>query len=298
MNQIDIVIPDGSMQEVIAGLLEKAGLPVMVEKKRTKKGKAVGVDWIKCIAFQRPQEIPVYLKNGHFDVAIVGEDWLKNWDYDLPVLLKLPIGGRNGKPVKIVLAVNQDSAFQQAEDLPRYCEVATEYVELAQSFFSEKGRSDIQVNRSWGNTETKIQFGATAIIDVTESGDSLKENNLKIICEIMESQTVIVANPKSLADKIKQPHIDCFVRLINGAYQASKYVLLAANVPKQKLNKASKIIGGLKGPTCSCLKDIKGWFALQSFVPRKDEQKIIFELLQIGVTDVAIISRDVPSIMS
>lgn len=296
MSQIDIVVPDGSMQEVIVGLFAKAGLPVVVEKRRTKEGK-VGVDWIKSVAFQRPQEIPVYLKNGHFDIAIVGEDWLKNWNYDLPVLLTLPIGGRKGKPVKIVLAVDQDSAFQ-VEDLPRYCEVATEYVELAQRFFSEKERSDIQVIRSWGNTETKIQFGAAAIVDVTESGDSLKENNLKIIQEIMESQTVIVANPKSLADKTKQPYIDYFVRLINGAYQASKYVMLVANVPKRLLNDATRIIGGLKGPSCQPLKEVSGWFALQSFALREDEQKIIFELLQIGVTDVAIISRDIPSIMT
>lgn len=298
MSQIDIVIPDGSMQEVIAGLLAKAGLSVMVEKKRTKEGKVIGVDWIKRVAFQRPQEIPVYLKNENFDVAIVGEDWLKNWDYNLPVLLKLPIGGRGGKPVKIVLAVSQDSDFKTVEDLPQGAEVATEYVQLAQKFFSSIGRNDINIVLSCGNTEDKIRFGATAIVEVTESGDSLKENNLKIICEIMESQTVIVTNPKSLADKTKQPYIDYFVRLINGAYQASKYVSLAANVPKNVLDEAASIIGGFKGPSCSPIYGKEGWFVLKSFVPQEDEQKIIFKLLQIGVTDVAIISRDVPLIMS
>jgi len=296
MSQIDIVVPDGSMQEVIVGLFAKAGLPVAIEKRRTKEGK-VGVDWIKRVAFQRPQEIPNYLKNGHFDVAIVGEDWIANWGYEFPVLLKLPIGRSGNKPVKIVLAVNQASDFRRVEELPQNCEVATEYVQLVQRFFIDLGRNDIKVVPSFGNTEHKIGFGATAIVDVTESGDSLKENQLKIICEIMESNTVVVANPESFADESKQPYIDCFIRLINGAFQASKRVMLVANVPENVLDEASRIIGGLKGPSCSPLVGVKGWFALQSVVAREDEQKVIFELLQIGVTDI-LVNRDIPLIMS
>ncbi|MBI4653198.1 ATP phosphoribosyltransferase [Candidatus Kuenenbacteria bacterium] len=211
--RIKIVVPDGSMQEVVMGLFAKAGLSVVIEKKRTKKGVVRGVEWIESVAFQRPQEIPEYLNDEFFDVAIVGEDWLKNWDYNLPVLLKLPIGGRSGKPVKIVLVVSQDSNFQRLEDLPLGCKIATEYVELVQRFFAEKRRSDIQVIRSWGNTENKIEFGVTAIVDVTESGESLKENRLRILAEIMESNTIIVANSKSFADESKKPYIDCFVRL-------------------------------------------------------------------------------------
>ena len=296
MNQIDIVVPDGSMQEVIISLFAKAGLPVVIEKRRTKEGK-VGVDWIKRVAFQRPQEIPHYLRGGHFDIAVVGEDWIANWGYDFPVLLKLPIGRSGKKTAKIVLAVNQDSAFRKAEELPQDCEVATEYVQLVQRFFASLGRKDIKVVPSFGNTEHKIGFGATAIVDVTESGNSLTENQLVNIAEIMESNTVIVANPESLIDESKRLYIDCFVRLINGAFQASKHVLLVANVPEDVLDKASRIIGGLKGPSCSPLTGVKGWFALQSVVARENEQKVIFELLQIGVTDI-LVNRDIPLIMS
>ena len=296
MNQIDIVVPDGSMQEVIIGLFAKAGLPVVVEKRRTKEGR-VGVDWIKRVAFQRPQEIPQYLKNGHFDIAIVGEDWIANWGYEFPVLLKLPIGRSGNKPVRIVLAVSQDRELYDIEDLDENCEVATEYVQLVKRFFSEKERSDIKVIPSYGNTERKIRFGASAIVDVTESGDSLMANGLKIIYQIMESNTVIVANPKSFADESKKPYIDCFARLINGAFQASKYVMLVANVPKNVIDDASRIIGGLKGPSCSPLIGVESWFALQSVVPKEKEQQIIFNLLQVGVTDV-IVNRDIPMIMS
>lgn len=295
MSQIDIVVPDGSMQEVVTGLFAKAGLPIIVEKKRTKQGR-VEVDWIKRVAFQRPQEIPHYLNRGHFDVAIVGEDWIANWGYEFPILLQLPIGRGGNKPVKIVLAADQKNNFQSVEDLPRNCEVSTEYVELVKNYFADYKRDDIKVVPSYGNTEHKILFGATAIVDVTESGDSLEENKLKIISEIMESNTVIVANSASLADEFKRPYIDCFTRLIEGAFQASKYVMLIANVPGKTLDDASRIIGGLKGPSCSPLIGTQGWFALQSIVAREDEQKIIFNLLQIGVTDI-VVNRDIPLIM-
>lgn len=294
MNSIDIVVPDGSMQEAVTSLLSRAGLTVTVPSKRVKEGK-VSVEWIKRIAFQRPQEIPHYLNNGHFDVAIVGEDWIANWGYDFPVLLKLPIGRSGNKPVRIVLAVKQDNDICRATDLPKGCEVATEYVQLTKSFFAKIGRLDVIVVPSYGNTEHKVRFGATAIVDVTESGESLQENHLKVIEGIMESNTVIVANPTSFADETKQSYIDCFVRLINGAFQSSKYVMLIANVPEEVLNEASSIIGGLKGASRSTIGN--RWFALQSIVLKTSEQDVIFKLLQIGVTDIVVI-RDIPLIMS
>jgi len=293
---IRIVVPDGSMQKTVVSMFAKAGLLIIIEKKRTKEGKVAEVNWIESIALQRPQEISHYITHGHFDVGIVGEDWIANWGHKLPVLLSLPIGRGGNKPVKIILAVSENSPYQRIRDLPQGCEIATEYIQLAQRWLAENGRPDIVVIPSYGNTEHKIRFGATAIIDVSESGESLKENRLRVLCQIMESSTVVVANPESLADKTKQPYIDLFVRLIRGAYQASQYVMLTANVPERALKKASEIIGGLKGPSCSPL-TIKGWFALQSVVPKIDEKDIMFRLLQIGVTDIVVV-RNIPTIMT
>lgn len=294
MEPISIVMPDGSMQEIIINLLARAGLPITFKKRRVKEGQ-VNVGWIKQIAFQRPQEIPHYLKHGHFDVAIVGEDWIANWGFEFPHLFELPIGRSGNKSVKIVLAVRQGSKIRAIEDFPQECEVATEYVQLAERFFAKKNRQDIIVTPSYGNTEHKIEFGAIAIIDVTESGDSLREHQLEIIYEIMESHTVVVANPQSLSDEAKNPYIDCFVKLVKGAYQASQYVLFMANVPESVIEKAVRIMDGLKGASRSVIKD--GWFALQSFILRSNEQDVIFKLLQIGVTDIAVI-REIPLIMS
>lgn len=294
MKPLNIVIPDGSMHEAIIRLLEKAGFLVVVEKRRTKEGKTA-VPWISRIAFQRPQEIPHYLHHGHFDIAIVGEDWIANWGYEFPVLLKLPIGRRGNKPVRVVLAVSQTSGIKTVDDLPHGCEVATEYVQLTQQFFAGKNRTDILVTPSFGNTEHKVAFGASAIVDVTESGESLTENSLVVIAELMESNTVLVAKQTSYSDKEKRPYLDCLTALLKGAHQASQYVLLIANVPEKAIGKASTIIGGLKGASRSPLM-VEGWFALQSIVPREKEQDIIFQLLQIGVTDI-IVNRDIPLIM-
>jgi|SRR3989338_1755816 len=299
MSQIQIVVPDGSMQDVISGLFAKAGLPVTVQNKRTKQG-FVDVEWIERVIFQRPQEIPIYLNGGHFDVAIVGEDWIANWGMQsrFKVLAQLPVGRGGNRPVRIVLAVPETSGVQRAVDLPLGCEVATEYVQLTQAFFKSKGRRDIRVVPSFGNTEHKIGFGATAIVDVTESGNSLRENRLRVISEIMKSNTVIVANFKSYRDKSKRPYIDCFASLVYGAYQASLYVSLTANVPNGMLDQASDIMGGLTGPNCSpCIGKGAGWFTLQSTVPCTEEQSIIFKLLQIGVKGIRV-DRNFPLIMS
>ncbi len=294
---ISVVVPDGSMQPVVMDLLAKAGMPVKVSK-RSKEGKIEG-GWIDKFFFQRPQEIPLYLNAGNFDLAIVGEDWIANWGFKFPVLLKLPIGqSGNRKPVKIVLAVSQDSGLTLLQNFPQGSEVATEYVELAKRYFANRCRSDIRVMPSYGNTEQKIRFGATAIIDVTETGESLRENNLVIIDEIMESNTVLVANPASLNNEYIKPNMDLFTELVKGAFEASGYVLVVSNVPEKVLKKVSRILGGLKGPSCSPLIGKgKGRFALQSVIPREKEQEVVRNLRQIGVTDIFVI-RDIPLIMS
>jgi len=252
---------------------------------------------VEQFAFNRPYDIPRRLNQGQFDVAIVGEDWIANWGFEFPVLLTLPVGRSGNKPVRIVLAVSLDSNINTIMELPIGCEVATEYVQLAKSFFASLERDDIRVEYSPGNTEDKIRFGSDAIIDVTESGNSIRDNDLMVIYEIMKSSTVIVANLESYADTEKLTYIDHFVRLVKGAYQASLYVMMTANVPRSVLDAASGIIGGLKGPSCSPLCGQEDWFALHSIIPRETEQSVIFDLLQIGVTDI-IVNREISLIMT
>lgn len=294
MSQISLVLPDGSMQDVIEKLMARAGLPVVVERRQKKSGR-VPVDWISQVFFQRPQEIPIYLAGGHFDAAIVGEDWIRNWDYNFPVLQTLAIGRGGNKSVRIVVAIGKESGIRTIQDLPQGCEIATEYAQLAERFFAEVNRTDIVITSSYGNTEGKTKYGATGVVEVVESGDSLIANDLVEIHEIMISNTVVVANSESYADEGKRPYIDCFSRLIGGANRAMQYVMIIANVPDNFVETASRIMGGLKGPSCSML-TVPGWVALQSIVPRQDEHKIIFNLLNIGVTDI-LVNREIALVM-
>jgi ATP phosphoribosyltransferase len=295
MNPISIVVPDGSMQEKITGYLKRSGLGISFKSERVKEAQ-VGVDWISKLMFQRPQEIPLYLDAGYFDAAVVGEDWIENWNLEFPVLYKMPIGRGGGKPIKVVLAVKNTSGINSIAGLPKGCGVATEYIRLAERFFLDADRPDIRILPSAGNTESKFEFGATAIIDVTETGKSLIANGCKIIFQIMESSTVIVANPKSLEDPEKTVYINRFVRLVQGAYQASQFILLIANVSEKLKIQTVRIMGGLKGPTCSPLLGRQGWYALQSIVSREREVEIKSSLLDIGVDDIVVLETS--SIMS
>lgn len=296
MDKIDIVLPDGSMMEKIMDLFLRAGMPITLKSKRTKEA-IVDSKFIGRIVFQRPQEIPELIEKGLFDAGFVGQDWIKESMVILPKLLSLPMGRKLDAPVKIVLAARQRDSFKHVDDLPPNCRVATEYVKLAKNFFYEKGRPDIQVIASYGNTEHKIGLGlADAIVDVVESGESLKENGLEIVQEIMDSNIVLAANPNSYADQNKRLRLKHLAKIINGAFQASRHVLLVANAPKELQKKASNIMAGLKGPTRSKLVYPKGWVALQSVVLRENEESIIYELDKIGVEDIFVI-RDIPMLM-
>lgn len=294
MTEISVVVPDGSMQETINRLMTGAGFFVKIEKMRTGRGVVPNVDWICDVSIQRPQEIPTFLERGIFDIGFAGQDWMAERESNLLVLLEMPIGRGGNSPVKIVLAVKERSGFHCPEDLQGRI-VATEYVELTKRFFLKKGVG-VEVFRSYGKTENKINLRvADAIVDVTESGDSLRENGLIVIGELMTSSTVIAVSPNAFADGNKRPFLECFARLIEGAFVAERYVLITANVPEKKLKEAGAIMGGLKSP--SCLKTLNDdWFALQAVVLRENEADIIFRLLEIKVDDI-FVTRDIPLVM-
>jgi len=300
-DRLNIVAPDKSMEGRVKELFQKSGLPISFEKERSNIGKVAG-RWINKVVFERPQEIPELIAAGYFDVAIVGEDWIADWGYEFPVLLSMAIGRSKNQAVRIVLAVPKscevkDCMGRPAYDVPYAGVVFTEYVRLTKKYFESIGRSDVKIKASHGNTEAKVRYGADGIVDVTETGASLEANGLIVISTLMESNTVIIANPDSLADEEKKQRIEWFVRLIKGAYAAIAYMKIIANVPEEILKQAAEIVGGLKGPTCAPIYGKEGWFALSAIVPKSQWDRISFELLQIGVTDI-IPKWDIPCIMT
>lgn len=198
MNKLKIAVPDGSMEKRILDLFESAGIAIKIENERQKIG-TVDCPMIECITFMRPQEIPIYLEKGYFDMAIVGEDWLMNWQSSAKTLTRLPVARKTLQPVRVVLVVEEKSNCTSIETLKKSAKIATEYVELAKQIVSERGRNDIEIIRSYGGTERKVKFGADAVIDITETGESLVANKLKIVEELMQSYTVIVLR-KDLCD--------------------------------------------------------------------------------------------------
>lgn len=191
MNKLKIAVPDGSMEKRIMDLFESAGIAIKIENERQKIG-TVDCPMIESITFMRPQEIPIYLEKGYFDMAIVGEDWLTNWQSGAKILTRLPVARKTLQPVRVVLVVEEKSDCISVETLKKNAKIATEYVELAKQIVAERGRNDIEIIRSYGGTERKVKFGADAVIDITETGESLVANKLKVIEELMQSYTVIV----------------------------------------------------------------------------------------------------------
>lgn len=300
MTAIRVVVPNGSMKKTVELLLERAGLIPVIEDSRLGEGHFKDVDWVEMVAFQRPYNIPQRLARGQFDLGIVGQDWIANWGLEsqLPVQLVLPIARSSNQPVGIVLAVKEGTGFDSAGDLPEGCTVATEYEALVRRFFDEIGRDDVHVSYSPGDTEDRIDWGeADAVVDVVESGASLRARGLKVIHKLMDSSTVIVANPRSLQDEEKATSISCFTALLRGAYQASTHVVLKANVPKGVLNEAAEIMGGLKGPTCSIIFGNDKWMALESVVEAARELEVLIGLRALGVTGI-IVNRTTAMIMS
>lgn len=287
MRRLKLVGPDGSMFEWLKELFRAMGMTIVMKSARTKEG-SIQSSLIESVMIQRPQEIPLLLQAGYFDIGITGEDWLTNWGLKLKILLTIPVGRNGNGAVKIVLAVRKDSGINSARDLPRSCTIATEYVQLAKRYLKKIGRTDVRIMPSFGNTEQKLQFGATAIIDVTESGESMRANNIAIIETIMTSAMAIVVKPKIMNDPEMRSQIECFVRLAEGVQRAQNYVRIEANVPEELIDEASQIIGGMKGATISPL-SVANWFALVGYVEKVREHQVIFALTQIGVLDVAVI---------
>ncbi len=177
-------------------------------------------------SFHVVEEIPQLIDNGWFEVGITGADWVANWGIPLTSLYEIPCGRASNKPIRIVLAVAESSPYSSVCDLPVGCTIATEYMRLTQRYLAHRLRDDICLQQSFGNTEQKVSFGASAIVDVTETGISLRSNGLRVIEILFESAMVIVAHPTAYSNDLRRRNIKRLVnRIAIGAtdYEAKDY---------------------------------------------------------------------------
>jgi len=230
----------------------------------------------------RPQEIPVYVAEGLFDIGITGRDWIEETSSNVVSLGELKYSKVTDNPVRIVVAVAQDSPAQSVEDLGAGVRVSTEYPELTKRFFAARGvQADIRL--SYGASEAKIPDIADCVVDITETGRALRAAGLRVIDTILTSYTELIAHPEAAENPQKRHAMSQLLTLLNGTLEARGRVLVKLNVSEAQLEAVLKVLPSAKSPTVSRL--ASGDYAVESVVPKQTINVLIPDLKDAGATD-------------
>jgi ATP phosphoribosyltransferase len=281
---LKMVIPKGSLEGTTMELLEAADLKVR------RGGEREYHAWIddprvEEVSILRPQEIPKYVEEGLFDLGITGYDWICEQGAEVVEVAELPYSKMDvGTTVKLVLAVAGASGWERVEDLPEGARVSTEYPNLVRRYFEEKGKK-VRVYLSYGATEAKIPEIADAIVELTETGSTLRKHGLRIIDVVLESTTRLVTNREAWSDPEKRKVIEELRILILGALQARGKVLIKFNVSGAKLEAVVKELPSLKSPTVSKLFS-SDYYAVESVVQKAGINLLIPRLVEKGAEDI------------
>jgi ATP phosphoribosyltransferase len=276
MNKLVLGLPKGSLQESTFAMMRKAGFTI-------RAGSRSYIPQIDDEEIEarliRAQEISRYVENGMLDIGLTGHDWIKENGSDVVEVAELVYAKQGLRPVRWVLAVPEDSPVQSVQDLQGK-RIATEAVGISRRYLEEKG-VDAEVEFSWGATEVKAPELVDAIIEITETGSSLRANDLRIVETVLESTTRVIANKKSWDDEWKRSKIDKIVLLLHGALAAETRVLLKMNVRENQIEAIVGILPSLHAPTLNKLSD-SGWYSIESVVEEKIVREIIPELKSAG----------------
>ncbi len=276
MNKIKLGLPAGSLQNTTLEIFKKAGYNIQVGDRSYYP--YVDDEEIECV-LMRAQEIPKYVEEQVLDVGLTGKDWINETAADVKEITDLSYSKRGLRPVRLVLAVPNDSEIKCVEDLEGK-RIATELVESTRRYLKEKGVS-ASVSFSWGATEVKPPLLADAIAELTETGRSLKANQLRIIETILVSTPRIIMNHASYKDAWKKKKVDRMVTLLKGALLAEQKVMLKMNVHSSNLEKVIELLPALRKPTISNLVSDE-WVAVESVVEEKRVRTLICELQEAG----------------
>ncbi|MGH1490649.1 MAG: ATP phosphoribosyltransferase [Acidimicrobiales bacterium] len=281
---LKLVLPKGSLEKATMELFEAADLPV-------KRSSAVDYSAtirdprVAEVRILRPQEIPTYVAEGLFDLGITGRDWVEETGSDVVSMGELRYSKATSNPVRIVVAVKEDSPIQDVSELPAGVKVSTEYPELTKRFFAEKG-VDADIRLSYGATEAKVPDIVDVAVDITETGRALRAAGLRIVDTIMSSYTEFVANPQSHADPEKRHAMEQLLTLLLGALDARTKVLVKLNVNDAvALEKVIALIPAMKAPTVNELHGGAG-YAVETVVAKTDINILIPDLRDAGASDI------------
>lgn len=269
-------IPKGSLQDTTVRLFEKAGFRIRVPERSYFP--IIDDDEIEVVLF-RAQEMSRYVDDGIIDCGITGNDWIEENGSDVERVAELVYAKRSMRPVKWVLAVPENSPVKSAGDLNGK-KIATELVKVTEKYLREKGVS-AEVEFSWGATEVKPKMGIDAIVEVTETGSSLRANGLRIVETVCESTTQFIMNRRAFQDPWKKDKVERIVLLLGGAILAEGKVGLKLNARKDDVEKIISILPSMKAPTVSMLYDNE-WVDIDTVIDEEDVKRLIPELRKAG----------------
>ena len=278
-----LVLPKGSLERATLELF--AGADLAVVRSSTVDYKAsIDDPRVSEVRILRPQEIPSYVEEGLFDLGITGRDWVEETRSDVVSMGELRYSKSTASPVKVVVAVAQDSPAQIVDDLPQGVRVSTEYPQLAARFFAQHGiQADVRL--SYGASEAKIPDIADCIVDITETGRALRAAGLRIIDTILVSYTEVVANATSYADPAKRHAMGQLMTLLTGTLEARDKVLVKLNVSRADYDRVLPLVPALKAPTVSELAG-DGGYAIETVVPKNEINILIPALKDAGATGI------------
>lgn len=283
---ISIAIPKGSLEAQTLLLFKQADLEIKVTSREySPRIEDARIEKVKIL---RPQEIPEYVDKGYFDVGITGKDWIEERGADVVEIADLSYSKTAEKEgtVKIVLAVQADRAdIKEAKDVEPESKISTEYPNLTKSFFDKLG-IPVQIFFSYGATEAKDMMDC--IVELTETGETLRKNNWRIIDTILESSTKLIVNRDSWSDAEKRQEIEEIRTLLSGVIEARGKVLLSMNVAEDKLKEVVSVLPAMKRPTISQLygNDQRRYYAVETVVSKREVNVLIPRLKSMGAGDI------------
>jgi len=280
---LKLVLPKGSLERATLELFDEADLGVHRTSDVTYRA-SIADPRIVEVRILRPQEIPLYVAEGVFDLGITGRDWIEETGSEVVSLCQLHYSKATARPVQIVVAVHADSGVERIEDLKPGARVSTEFPELTRRFFAQHGL-DVDIRLSYGATEAKVPDIVDAIVDLTETGSALRAAGLRIIDTILVSFTELIANPGAYADPPKRHAMSQIQTLLEGTLEARGRVLVKLNVAGVDLDRVIEILPALKAPTVSKLFG-DGGYAVETVVPKSDINTLIPALKDHGATDI------------
>jgi len=285
---ITIAIPKGSLEAQTLLLFKQADLEVKVTDREYSP--RIDDPRIERVKILRPQEIPEYVEKGYFDMGITGKDWIEERGADVVVIadMRYSKAAEKESTVNIVLAVQADRTdIKEAKDIKPYSKISTEYPNLTKSFFEKLG-IPVQIFFSYGATEAKDMMDG--IVELTETGETLRKNNWRIIDTILESSTKLIANKDSWTNPEKKQEIEEIRTLLSGVIEARGKVLLSMNVVEDKLKEVVSVLPAMKRPTISQLYDSnhnqRRYYAVETVVSKREVNILIPKLKSIGAEDI------------